>query len=748
METMENNRNTENNDRRPKKFLTLRAFTIYAVFVIVAIAAIGKIIYVQATEKKGLEEEALKNAYGVNEKEAYRGTIYARDGKVLLKRRTLFDVYMDTFPKDPNKPNQESILDSLEFSAGVHALADSLHRLFPEKSASHYEKMLIGGREKQSRYLSIRKGVDIQELERMKNFPIFSNRKNNNCFIALPQESYEKPYRNLAPRTLGYVKYVEKPNENGELDENGKRKKTIDTLLVGIEGAYDSILTSKKGRIVTQRIGKYTWAEIESPDNVFPKNGKDIVTTLDVTIQDVAHKSLLENLKLHNAKSGCAIVMEVETGEVLAITSLTRDKNGKYDEIYNLAIGTRSDPGSLFKTAALAVALEDGKITLTDKFPISKSEMFPGRRKPIVDSSNPKSKEPTVLEIFEQSSNVGTVKIIHTNYKDDQQKFIDGLYALGLNQPLGIELAGEPAPYIKDTKDKTWSKSTISSMPMGYEVELTPLQILAFYNAIANDGVFIRPKFVREIQENGETVAVIKTDTLVAKIASEAVIADLQTMLRGVVLNGTGRRGFKDVPYAVAGKTGTAQVTTVGEKGYSNKRHNASFCGYFPADNPKYSCIVMINEPSEGQYYAATVALPVFRDIANKLYAVDIELIPEANGFVPADSVGFIPMNMHTTRENIQIIAEHIGLALNVNDVSSDWVGVKTDKNEVKIAPKNRIDGVVPDVTGMSLTDAVYLLEKNGLTVKTTGFGKVEKQTPPAGTVVGKTETVVLALKM
>ncbi|MDR0364490.1 MAG: transpeptidase family protein [Bacteroidales bacterium] len=729
---------TEKNNRS-KKFLVLRTIIVYVAFVLIAIAAIGKIIYVQIADKKELEQLSDKSSYVFYEKEAHRGAILATDGEVLLKRRMLFDIYMDTYPKDSKKPEKETILDSLEFFSNVQALADSLHALFPEKSTSYYLNLLKTNRTKKKRYVAIQKNINIQDYERMKNFPIFSNRKSNNCFISISKESYEK--YDLAPRTLGYVRYVEKKDQTGETK--------IDTLKVGIEGAYDSILAGKKGNILHQRIGKYTWAEIESPENIYPENGKDIVTTLDVAIQDVAQKSLLENLKLQKAKSGCAIVMEVKTGEILAISSLNKEGEGKYAEIYNNAIGVRADPGSLFKTAALAVALKDGKIKLTDKYKVaSSSEMFPGRKKPIKDSAPFGHNDPTVLEIFEKSSNVGTVKIIYENYKNNQQQFIDGLYSLGLNQPLGIELAGESAPYIKNTNDKTWSKSTITSMPMGYEVEMTPLQILAFYNAIANDGIFIRPKFVKEIRKNGEIIKTIESDTLIAKIAPEEVIKDLQTMLRGVVVNGTGREGFKGVSYAVAGKTGTAQVTTPGEKGYSDKRHNASFCGYFPADNPKYACIVMINEPSNGEYLAAKVALPVFRDIANKLYAVDVSLMPVANGYIPPDSVGSIPMNINSTKENIQTISKHIDLDLNLNDVDSDWVSVKTAKNEIHITPNNIESNTIPNVTGMSLSDAIYVLEEKGLTVETKGFGKVEKQFPSAGTVIGKTEKIILSLKI
>lgn len=747
-----------------KKGLAARAFLIYFCFALAGIAVIVRITYIWIAEGSTLRQEAEKEARGYFNIEAQRGRILSKHGDILVQRTSMFDVYMDTYPIDPIDTARMPLMSNADFIANIGPLADSLHLLFPEKTAAQWEKYISDARKKENRYLKIKTGADIKELERMKKFPLFvyeyTNKQNSKqrrtSLNYTHKETRLMPFGDLASRTIGYVSHKLEPRDTSYIDAktNKEVRKVYDTipLHVGIEGAFDEYLQYTRGRILYQKLGVHTWGEVKDESNIYPRDGKDVVTTFDMAIQDVAHKALRENIIENKAQRGCAIVMEVATGEILAMVNLRKDKNGNYREIYNDAIGRKLELGSVFKTPSLLVALNDEKISPDSRFPVTKrSENFPGRPRPITDSHGFGDGNPTVREIFEHSSNIGSVKAIYENYKNDQQAFIDGLYRFGLNEPLGLPLSGEASPYLKNTADKTWSKATITSIPMGYEVEITPLQLLTFYNAIANNGCMIKPKFVTEIRENGETIKAFPTDTLNPKICSDKALSDIRSMLEGVVLRGTGRRGFQGVKYTVAGKTGTSRVSVPGA-GYASNKHNASFCGYFPADNPKYSCIVVVEEPSAGQYYAAAVALPVFRDIANKLYAVDKELMPEADATVPKDSIPTIPMYANARKASVKTVLDFIGFDVPVNDSDDEWISISTDtKNkEIKVIPDTAsyTYNVVPAVEGMSLTDAVYVLEAAGLSVEATGYGKVAKQLPVAGTAIGKNKKVRLSLKI
>jgi cell division protein FtsI (penicillin-binding protein 3) len=370
---------------------------------------------------------------------------------------------------------------------------------------------------------------------------------------------------------------------------------------------------------------------VESDDNIKPCNGYDITTTLNMTYQSIAHRALLNNLHQYNADEGCVIVMEVATGNILAMANVSIDKLGEYRETKNIAL-TKYEPGSTFKTASLLVALNDGKVTPNTQIEYSSGVITQtvGHRK-VTDDHALKMANPELWHIFIYSSNIRTTRTIYNNYAAHQQQFIDGLYKLGFGDTLRFPIVGgDMKPLLRDPSDKRWwSKLSISTIPMGYEVEVTPLHLLTFYNAIANNGCMVAPRLVTKIASKDSTIRTFNVDTLNAQICSKQALQYIRSMLDSVVTCGTGRKGFIGAQYKVAGKTGTSTINSPDGKG--GKLYNASFCGYFPADNPKYSCIVVIKKPREKSYYGGAVALPVFRDIADKIYATDYDLMPEAN---------------------------------------------------------------------------------------------------------------------
>src|SRR5690606_6928859 len=436
----------------------------------------------------------------------------------------------------------------------------------------------------------------------------------------------------LAARTIGY-------------DREGIQP-------VGIEGAYSKELRGINGKRLEQKIAGGVWMPISDENEIEPVDGSDVYSTIDVNIQDVAESALMKQLKKHHAGYGCVAVMEVATGEIKAIANLQRVKDSTYYESYNFAVGAATEPGSTFKLPALMAAFEDGYLDLDDMVDTEDgtTKFYDAVMR---DSHKGGYGKISIKESFVKSSNVAISKEINRVYSKDPQKFIDRLNKMYVNKKLGIELAGEGTPYIKNTDDKSWSGITLPWMSIGYEVELTPLNILTFYNTVANNGKMVKPKFVREIRHRGQLVRKIETEVLNPSVCSEKTIKMAKEMLEGVVEEGTAKN-LKNEVYKIAGKTGTAQIANK-KLGYKYKNdlkvsHQASFVGYFPADNPKYTCIVVVNAPSKGVYYGNLVAGPIFKEVADKVYATSIEIHKEihkkenqAKSRIPYAKDGYYP---------------------------------------------------------------------------------------------------------
>ncbi len=511
------------------------------------------------------------------------------------------------------------------------------------------------------------------------------------------------PFDDLGYRTLGYV------NESSEG--------------AGLEYSFNSYLAGKDGEALFQKVSGGRWRPVYDGSEIKPEDGYDIQTTLDVNLQDVAQSALAKALKEHEADYGCAIVMEVHTGYIKAITNLSRTADGQYAEMYNYAVGRQglTDPGSTFKLASVIALFENTDLKATDTVDTGdgKYQYFDRTMTDHVPGGFGKI---TVKEAFTKSSNIGISKLVYDHFGQDPEKFIKFIKGMGLGSPVGFQMKGEGIPYIKDTTDPTWSKVSLPWMSIGYEVTMTPMHTLTFYNAVANDGVMMQPIIVKAILNRGQVVKEFEPNVLNKRICSQRTIRIVKDLLRSVVTEGTASN-IRDSYYPIAGKTGTAQKL---ENGHYTKHYYTSFAGYFPADNPMYSCIIVIDNPKGYEQYGRDVAAPVFKEIADKIYAQDLALHPPMKDHIVADESIF-PVIRAGNKNDLSLICNDLGIS-NHDMTQDDWVHTSTIPNGIDWVGNAYKPGLVPDVVGMTLRDAVYLLENEGITVNYSGYGRVTSQ--------------------
>jgi len=656
---------------------------------------------------------------------ASRGNIYDAEQNLLATSLPYYEIGMDV-----NTDYLRRLTDA-EFSKNADSLALSLADLLKQKSRREYYQELQNARAEGDRYAQLAKDVSYKQLQLIKKFPLFRLGKNKGGFVVLQTSKRERPFQWLAARTIGYEREDVKP--------------------IGLEGAFNGYLKGTSGKRLMQKISGGVWKPLTDDNEIEPEDGSDVTSTIDINIQDVAEHSLLTQLAKNNADHGCAILMEVKTGAVRAIANLSRKDSGQYVENYNYAIGAATDPGSTFKLASLMAAMEDGFIDLNDTVDIGDGtvKFFD---KTVKDSHHPEKSHVSVQEVFEQSSNVGVAKIIYRYYSKDPQKFVDRLCKFNLNAPLGLAIPGEAIPRIKSTKDKDWSGVTLPQMAYGYELMITPMQILCLYNAVANNGEMVRPQFVQEVRKKGQLVKKFETEYVgTQSICSKKTVEMAKKMMEGVVLNGTGK-ALKCSNFQVAGKTGTAQMLVGGNyKDHNSKSsYQASFVGYFPAENPKYSCIVVVSAPSTGEYYGAQVAGPVFKDVAEKVYSTSLEIHKEINAVQPEFALKAPEAKAGSFKDIMNVLA---GLSIKAvaEPTKTAWVYPQIkDSTEVTL-PISRVEidlkkNVVPNLVGMVAQDALYLLENNGFHVRLKGSGVITKQSLEAGTRFTKGTTIELEL--
>jgi cell division protein FtsI (penicillin-binding protein 3) len=702
-----------------KKDILLRVYVVYFGILIFGLAIIGKAIYIRSSEGKELLEKARRQEMRFFPVDAIRGNICADDGTLLAISIPIFDVRMDV--------SSDLITDDL-FKSKVDSLANHLAKLFNDKKASDYKNLLWEGKRNGDRYLLIHRDVTYPQLRQMRKFPILKLGTYKGGMIVVPQFQRELPFKDLARRTIGY--------ENSE---------SAQKVYVGLEGSFGNNLQGTGGKRLMRRVGNGSWMPVDIENEVEPQNGDDIITTLDINLQDLAESALRKELIADSANHGCAIVMEVKTGYIKAIINLGKSPNGNYDEIFNYAIAESSEPGSTFKLASFLVGLEDGKISLDEPVNLGNGSMnYHGR---IMTDAHKMTGILLAHQVFEKSSNVGTSKLIYNAYADDPQKYIDGLYRMSINLPLNLQIGGEGSPYIKNTKSKWWSAVSLPWMAIGYEVAITPLQTLTLYNAVANNGEMVKPLFVREIRRNGQVIQSFQPIVINPHISSQSTIQKARMLLEGVVERGTGTF-LKNPLYKVAGKTGTAQIA-MNNKGYGqgtkNIKYKGSFVGYFPADHPKYSIIVVINNPSKGKYYGGAVAAPVFKEIADHIFATlhDIDNPP------PRDtSLQIIPRSNAGAEKDLEEAYSWLNITTKSLNPAAQWAIPVSNSKSVVLLPSAIYKGTMPDVTGMGVKDAVFLLEQMGIRVVLNGKGNIVKQSINPGRMYLQGSVVILDLGM
>ncbi|WP_073082782.1 penicillin-binding protein [Winogradskyella jejuensis] len=645
-----------------------------------ALAVVFKLCSIQFVHGEKYRAMAQKRAVKYFDIPANRGNIYSADGSLLAMSIPKYDIAIDAVTSSEKN-----------FKKYIKPLCDSL-ATFTGKPSNSFELKIKKARETEDQYLALLRNLSYSEFIRVRNFPLFRLGAVRGGFVYNQTTKREHPMGGIAERSIGYER----------IDENNYATR------VGIDGAFGKdYLRGKNGKRLKQKIGKGEWKPLRDANEIEAKDGYDIYTTIDVNIQDIAHHSLLGQLEKYEADHGCVVVMDVKTGEIKAISNLGRNREGKYYERLNYAVGESHEPGSTFKVMAMMAALEDKVIdTSTVVDTKNGSKRFYGRT--IYDSGAGHGKI-SAAKALEVSSNIGLATIIDDNYKDNPEKFLKRLRQWRLNDTLGVSIIGEGIPDIPHPGASNWSRNALPSISYGYNMELTPLQTLAFYNAIANNGQLIKPRFLRAVKEFDRDIEVFEKEVLVDKICSEQTLSKIKDILKNIVVRGTGKKLYSDT-FSMAGKTGTAWTDYADIEAWrKDKKYVSSFAGYFPADNPKYSCIVVIHKPStKVGFYGADVSGPVFKRIAQKIYT-DTPLIDEIQ------TVEF---------ENAQVVEDFEKF----NSVSNTY---KT---------------IMPDLVGMPAMDAIAFLENMdvNIKVKLNGSGRIKSQSVSENIKLKPNQTIIL----
>ena len=663
-----------------EKNILTRLYIVAGFLFLFAIAVLVKLVSIQMVEGEKYRKLAMDRTEKMFTIAPKRGNLYSDDGSLLATSVSRYTIRFDA-----------ETVGKRDFEDNVKPLSDALAKLLGN-SSSHYQQLLRKAKVNKNRYALIARNLDYSDYVAVKQFPLFNKGPYKGGLIIEQKIVREHPLGKIAERSVGYER----------VDEDGYYTR------VGLEGAFGQYLRGVEGKRLKQKIAKGQWKPIGWDNIVEPKDGYDVVSTIDINIQDIAHHALLGQLEKYNAEHGCVIVMETKTGEVKAISNLGRTSEGKYYERLNYAIGESHEPGSTFKLMSMVVALED-KVIDTNTVIDTEKGTYKVYNRTVRDSKHGGYGKITAAKAFEVSSNTAFAKIINNNYKDNPEKFVNRLMNMNLHRELGLPVNGEGTPVIRYPGDKGWSGVSLAWMSHGYEVSLTPLQTLTFYNAIANDGEMLKPRLIKAVKEWDKTILKFEKEVINPSICSKETARKVQQLLKDVVekKHGTGH-GLYSPNFSMAGKTGTTQKNYV-SKDPEVMKYISTFAGYFPADDPKYSCIVVIHEPDKSVgYYGADVSGPVFKSVAQKIYASS-PLVDEVD----------------------------------VNDVETK--NLEEDYQRY-FAASNKKYNEVPNVEGMSGMDAVSILENLGIQVEVKGNGKVKKQSIAKGTDLKKVNKIVLVL--
>jgi cell division protein FtsI (penicillin-binding protein 3) len=706
-----------------RKEILTRFGLVYATIVLFCIYILIRVFIIQHSPK--WDQQAQKLEIKEFTLAARRGDICAADGSPLATSVPYYELRMDL-----GAPGLEKF-----FYHDVDSLAICLSRFFRDKSAGTYKSELKRAYSQQKHFFLITsRKVSYEELQTVKKFPILRRGRNKGGLMAEQEDKRVYPSGNLALRTLG------------KLTRDVTDGSTGNAGAFGLEQSFENELKGENGVAVKQNMSG-RWFIISKDD---PEDGKNIVTTLDVKMQDQVTYSLKLQMEKSRAAYGTAILMEVKSGDIKAIANFGRNAGGELIGGYqNYAIGNAgcSEPGSTFKLASLMAAFEDGKIDTATMVDTGKGK-WKYKDREVIDSDYDKGGHGkiTAKNAFELSSNVGLAKLITKSYLGKESDFIERVNKMGMFEELNLGIQGEAKPYINKPGTPSWSGVSLAWLSFGYELKVTPLQTLTFYNAIANGGCMMKPRLVKGITENGSIREKIGTKKLIWSICSAKTLRMARAMLEGVITNGTAK-ALETKHYKIAGKTGTAQVAN-NKEGYSHggqKIYQSSFAGYFPADDPKYSCIVVINDPKGGNYFGSSVAGPVFRQISDYVYAYELGLNEEIE--LPYTKIeNDIPGVTAGRKKDIANVLDELDILNGFAFTKSDWVEAKPDEDGLELANREVQKGIVPNVKGMGATDAVYLLENNGMKVSVRGRGKVKSQSVRAGTKVQRGQSIVLTL--
>lgn len=703
-----------------KKSIMTRYFFIILVMGLVGVAIIVKAAFTMFAERqywKDVADRFVKENVTVKPN---RGNIISSDGKLMASSLPEYRIYMDFKAGGERK-------DSMLVNH-MNEICEGLHTIFPDKSTAEFKKHLQKGRKIQSRnYLIYPKRISYIQYKEAKKLPVFNMSKYKGGFHELAYNQRKKPFGSLAARTLGDL-YAD----------------TAQGAKNGLELSFDTILKGRDGITHRQKVMNKYLNIVDIP----PIDGCDIIATIDVGMQDIAEKALVDKLKEIDATVGVALLMEVATGDIKAIVNMTRCSDGAYREVKNNAISDMMEPGSVFKTASIMVGLEDGVIHMNDEVDTGSGVMMMHGR-PMKDHNWRRGgyQRLNLQEILMYSSNIGVSYLIDKHYFNNPDKFVDGIHRMSLHKPLKLDIPGEGTPNIRRPKDGRWSKTALAWMSIGYETQVPPMNVLTFYNAIANNGVMVRPRFVKTIMKNGEIVKELPTEVINPAICSQTTLKQIQEMLELVVSKGLGKKAGSS-QFHVSGKTGTAQVSQ-GAQGYTSGRVNylLSFAGYFPSEMPKYTCMVAIQK--SGTPASSGWSAEVFSKIAERVYAKNLakdltHAIDSNTVVIPDVKTGDINeskfvLDALSIQSQSQFTPETIDKPV--------WGNTQANPNAVILNKKEILKDLVPSVIGMGAKDAVYLLESNGLKVRLAGIGKVRSQSLAQGTLIRKGETIGLELK-
>lgn len=699
-----------------KKDILWRVYLCFILIAVVCAFVIGKAFYIQQVQGAYWRSMSDSMHTRIEEVNAERGTIYSEDGQMLSTSIPQFDIYID-FKADGLIANNGKL-----FKDNLDSLSLCLANLFKDKSAKQYKDILNKGYKSKARYFILKKKVSFDQYQQLKTFPLVRLGKNKSGFIADVQSIRLNPYQLLAFRTIG-------------LERQNAQK-------VGLEQTYDTLLKGTTGRRVVRYISGGVAVPVNEEYDIEPRNGKDIVTTLDSRIQEVAENALMKMMVQNEAEHGCAIIMEVKTGKIKAIANLGRQKDGSYWEDFNYAMSP-AEPGSTFKLATMLSVLEDKKFNLNSIINLEGGTWQVNRRT-VYDSEKHGQTNVTVKRAFELSSNVGMAKMAYASYASNPSRFVQHLKALHLDSLTGIDLYGERAPFVDHPGSKYWSATTLPWMAFGYNVLVSPLHTCMLYNAVANDGVMMRPYLLSSVRQEGNIVQQ-KLPHPIATICDSITLKQLQECLVGVCKDSgaTAFRLFKGATYPVAGKTGTALVAN-GKYGYADHIYQSSFAGYFPADNPQYTCVVVIkNKPHAPIFYGALVAGPVFREIADRLVTLNT---PQHDllyaGVKNSDSSYYSYAGYDA---DIRAVLSAIDIAYKDSAKTSMAKMYKQQhKTVLTNLPVNSRS--MPALSGLGLKDALYICENAGLIVKVNGSGKVKGQSIAEGSPIAKGQLIKLDL--